>query len=125
MGHGENMMKRAAVLVCAAAGAFGGCVSATPESIERREPSMIGSASFPFLDDNSRQRASAAQQDALANSRRISWRGEKDIYGFIEPAQAADGPSAACRDYTQTVYVNGRPQRDTGRACRQPDGSWR
>ena len=29
-----------------------------------------------------------------------------------------------CTTFTQTVYINGRPRIDRGRACRQPDGSW-
>jgi surface antigen len=29
-----------------------------------------------------------------------------------------------CANYSQTIYIGGRPQEATGRACRQPDGSW-
>ena len=29
-----------------------------------------------------------------------------------------------CANYTQTIYVGGRPQQGKGRACRQADGSW-
>ncbi len=29
-----------------------------------------------------------------------------------------------CANYSQTIYVQGRPQAATGRACRQPDGTW-
>lgn len=35
-------------------------------------------------------------------------------------------PSAdGCREYSQTVTIDGRPQQVYGRACPQPDGSWR
>ena len=30
-----------------------------------------------------------------------------------------------CREYTTTVVIGGRTERAQGRACRQPDGSWR
>ncbi len=30
-----------------------------------------------------------------------------------------------CREYTTTVVIGGKTQRAHGRACRQPDGSWR
>ena len=30
-----------------------------------------------------------------------------------------------CRDYTHTIYINGRPETARGTACRQPDGTWR
>ena len=29
-----------------------------------------------------------------------------------------------CANFTQVIYVQGRPQEARGRACRQPDGSW-
>jgi surface antigen/Ni/Co efflux regulator RcnB len=29
-----------------------------------------------------------------------------------------------CANYTQRIYVNGRPETASGRACKQPDGSW-
>lgn len=38
-----------------------------------------------------------------------------------------DGYSASgkyCREYQQTIYVDGREETAYGQACRQPDGSW-
>ena len=29
-----------------------------------------------------------------------------------------------CSNYSQTIYIDGRPQEARGRACRQPDGTW-
>ena len=29
-----------------------------------------------------------------------------------------------CSNFSQTIYVQGRPQEARGRACRQPDGTW-
>jgi surface antigen len=29
-----------------------------------------------------------------------------------------------CANYTQRIYIEGRPETATGRACQQPDGSW-
>jgi len=29
-----------------------------------------------------------------------------------------------CANYTQSIYVQGRPQQASGKACRQPDGTW-
>jgi Ni/Co efflux regulator RcnB/surface antigen len=29
-----------------------------------------------------------------------------------------------CSNYSQTIYIQGRPQEARGRACRQPDGAW-
>ena len=30
-----------------------------------------------------------------------------------------------CREFNQTIYVGGRAEQATGRACQQPDGSWK
>ena len=29
-----------------------------------------------------------------------------------------------CREYTQTIWIGNDPQKTSGTACRQPDGSW-
>lgn len=36
--------------------------------------------------------------------------------------QDNEGP---CREFTQQVYIDGRPETATGVACRQPNGTWR
>lgn len=46
-------------------------------------------------------------------------------YGTITPVR--DGVTSTgryCREYQQSVYVNGRQQSGYGTACQQPDGSW-
>jgi surface antigen len=46
--------------------------------------------------------------------------------GSITPTktyQTASGTN--CRDFTQTVEVNGQKQDGHGTACRQPDGTWK
>jgi hypothetical protein len=51
----------------------------------------------------------------------IAWETER-----VEPAdtQSAALP-AGCREYTQTVRIDGQEQQAQGQACLQPDGSWR
>lgn len=41
---------------------------------------------------------------------------------YNEGYQDFDGP---CREFTQSVYIDGRPEQATGVACRQQDGTWR
>jgi len=46
--------------------------------------------------------------------------------GSVTPTktyQTGDGTN--CRDFTQTVEVNGQKQAGHGTACRQPDGTWK
>jgi surface antigen len=46
--------------------------------------------------------------------------------GEITPTRTyntADG--TPCRDFTQTIYVDGKYEEINGTACRQPDGTWK
>ena len=46
--------------------------------------------------------------------------------GYVEPeGQYRDARGRTCRNYTQTIYINGRRQTAEGTACRNRDGSWR
>jgi surface antigen len=103
---------------------LGACTSTTSVSVPRPVSELTAGMAGVQLDDVSRQRVITAQQDALSNGRRTTWRGERGLYGFVEPGSATGGLSGECRDYTQAIYVDGRPQRGSGRACRQSDGNW-
>lgn len=90
---------------------------------------LIGSDIGRQLDDRDREVAMQAEYDALetgpAGSAR-QWRGQSGRYtGSITPGPAYAVNQYTCRDYTHTIYVDGRPQTLRGTACRQPDGSWR
>lgn len=46
--------------------------------------------------------------------------------GTITPTRTYQTASGQyCREYQQTVTIDGQPQRAYGKACREPDGSWR
>ena len=49
---------------------------------------------------------------------------ESGRYGNVVPGPAAQIDGASCRQYTHTVYIDGRPQVERGTACRNPDGTW-
>ena len=40
-------------------------------------------------------------------------------------AQTAAAPESYCREYQSTAKVDGKPAPSYGKACRQPDGSWK
>jgi len=56
----------------------------------------------------------------------ITWNNpETGNYGSVTPVR--DGTTQTgryCREYQQTIYVDGQQQTGYGTACRQPDGSW-
>ena len=56
----------------------------------------------------------------------ISWNNpQSGNYGSVTPIR--DGATASgdyCREYEQTIYVNGRAETGVGVACKRSDGSW-
>jgi surface antigen len=80
------------------------------------------------LDEADRRAAMEAQYRALeygAPGAPTAWRNPRSgHYGNIVPGQPYQTTGRHCRDYTHTIYVDGRPQTLRGRACRNPDGTW-
>jgi surface antigen len=80
------------------------------------------------LDDEDKRRAYAAEMQALESGPSgapVPWRNpDSGRYGNVVPGPAYEANDAACRQYTQTVYIDGTPQIEHGTACRNPDGTW-
>lgn len=85
---------------------------------------VLGNQIGKSLDEQSQARAYDAQNAALASGQRSDWRSPSGAYGYVEPGPVYYEPSAQCRNYTHTIYIDGRPQQGQGVACRNPDGSW-
>ncbi|MDQ0509763.1 glycine zipper domain-containing protein [Ancylobacter amanitiformis] len=89
---------------------------------------LIGGTIGAALDDQDRQRAQAAEMQALeygSPGAPVSWRGDNGNYGTVVPGPAyARGGSPKCREFTHTIYIDGQPQTARGTACRNPDGTW-
>jgi surface antigen len=89
---------------------------------------LLGSAIGASLDERDRQRAYAAEMEALEHGQPgapVGWRGQyRGAYGTIVPGPYYEARGLRCREYTHTVYMDGRPQTARGTACRNPDGSW-
>jgi len=55
-----------------------------------------------------------------------SWRNpDSGNYGTVTPTRTYQDRGRNCREFTQTIYVEGRAQTGTGTACREGDGTWR
>ncbi|MCC6982754.1 MAG: glycine zipper 2TM domain-containing protein [Bauldia sp.] len=76
------------------------------------------------LDEQSRQRAAYAQYQALEYGTQQSWQSPNGPYGYTTPGPAYQVNAYSCRDFTQTIYIDGIPQTARGTACRNPDGTW-
>ncbi|MBM3529032.1 MAG: glycine zipper 2TM domain-containing protein [Alphaproteobacteria bacterium] len=89
---------------------------------------LIGNRIGAAMDDEDKKRAYEAQMDALErgpSGRPVAWRNpDSGRYGSIVPGPAYDSRGAKCRQYTHTIYIDGRPQTARGAACRNPDGTW-
>ena len=55
-----------------------------------------------------------------------NWRNPRNgHYGEFRVADYYNDPDGfRCANYTQRIFINGRPQAAMGRACQQPDGTW-
>ncbi len=89
----------------------------------------IGAMLSTKLDCEDQAYARRTYSDGFNSGRtnvKYEWRNPKnDKRGdFTVRNYYGDPDGFRCANYTQTIYVGGRPQEASGRACRQPDGSW-
>ncbi len=90
----------------------------------------IGDEIGETLDRADRMAMRRTTQKALEKSpsgRRSTWRNpDSGNQGAITPTRTYQTASGTyCREYQQSVTVGGKTQDAFGRACRQPDGTWR
>lgn len=90
---------------------------------------IIGHEIGRRMDEADRRAAMAAEYRALEYGQSGSetpWRNpETGHYGTVVPGKPYVANNLNCREYTHTIYIDGRPETVRGRACRQPDGTWR
>lgn len=89
---------------------------------------LIGNRIGAAMDDEDKRFAYEAQVSALEtgpSGAPVAWKNpDSGRYGSIVPGPAYDRRGTKCRDYTHTIYIDGRPQTARGAACRNPDGTW-
>jgi surface antigen len=89
---------------------------------------LVGNRIGAALDDEDKRRVYAAQVQALEagpSGTPVAWRNPDDgRYGNVVPGPAYQANGATCRQYTETIFIDGYPQTARGTACRNPDGTW-
>jgi surface antigen len=89
---------------------------------------LIGNRIGASLDDEDKKRAYEAEMNALErgpSGAPVGWRNpDSGRYGSVVPGPSYVQSGRNCRAYTETIYIDGRPQTARGTACRNPDGSW-
>lgn len=89
---------------------------------------LIGSAVGAELDAADRRAALEAEYRALEYGRPgapVQWRGRSGRYGDVVVGATYRVNDYTCRDYTETIYIDGRTQSARGTACRQANGAWK
>jgi surface antigen len=90
---------------------------------------LIGNRIGAAMDDEDKRRAYAAQVQALESGPSgapVAWRNpDSGRYGSVVPGPAYQQQGMNCRQYTHTIYIDGKPQTARGAACRNPDGTWK
>lgn len=89
---------------------------------------VVGHSIGKSLDEQDRRFAQEAELAALEDGRSgraRPWRNpDSGHYGEVVPQKPYMRGSRHCRDYTHTVFIDGRPETMSGTACRNPDGTW-
>ena len=85
---------------------------------------VTGNAIGRDLDERDRQVAEDAQYAAFQSGQRRPWRGARGAYGYVEPGPEFVEARGTCRNFTNRIYIAGRPAVSTGVACLRPDGVW-
>jgi surface antigen len=90
---------------------------------------VVGAALTSNLDCEDRSYAYKSYYDGFNSERpgsRYEWRNPRnDHRGEFRVGTYYNDPDGfRCANFTQTIYVQGRPREARGRACRQPDGTW-
>jgi surface antigen len=90
---------------------------------------IVGSEIGRSMDEQDRMLAQQAEYAALEegpSDRPRHWQNpDNGRYGDVVPGRPYMRGPQHCRDYTHTIYIDGRPRTMRGTACRNPDGTWR
>jgi len=112
-------------LIAAAAGGGGAGIAAGVIG-----GALLGGLIGNMLDQRDKEMQTKAASQALESApagKPVAWQNPDSGHsGTVTPTrtyQTAQG--TYCREYTQTVTIDGKKENSYGTACRQPDGSWK
>jgi surface antigen len=90
---------------------------------------LLGGGVGYYLDEQDKNVLSSQTQYSLQNSpngQTTTWQNpDTGHYGSVTPLNGCRDPAGRyCRDFRQTVNVDGRTETANGTACRNRDGTW-
>jgi surface antigen len=132
---GETVKSNPKTTIGAAGGAaVGGLIaaaaSANPAAIAASVIGglLIGGLVGNLLDERDKKMQAEAAHRALETTptgQSVAWKNPDTGHsGTVTPTKTVQTPSGYCRDYQATVEIDGKQEKATGRACRQPNGTW-
>jgi surface antigen len=89
---------------------------------------FVGNRLGASVDDSDRAAAARAEQRAYTApvGQQVTWKSDNGNAGTITPVRDGYIASGAyCREFQQTITIDGQQQQAYGKACQQPDGSWK
>jgi surface antigen len=92
---------------------------------------LLGGAVGSYMDDQDKRTAALRTQETLERTpsgQTTTWQNPDTGHsGTVTPMRTYEDTSTGqyCREFEQTVMIEGQQQKSYGTACRQPDGSWR
>jgi len=90
---------------------------------------FLGNRLGSTVDESDRRAEAHAEQRAYTApiGQQITWNNPQNgNAGTITPTKDGyDQGGAYCREFQQTITVGGKQQQGYGKACQQPDGSWK
>lgn len=122
MGQGSKLHGAFNAACVAAMGMIlGGCVgggAASPPETKIVAPS-------DRLDAGEQKRADTAVLDAVAAGSPRRWNTDRPgFYGYVEPGPSVNVGDGQCREFTHTIFIDGRAKKEFGRACKGGTGTW-
>jgi surface antigen len=91
---------------------------------------LLGGAIGAYLDDQDKRIAAETTKKSLQDSKPgqpMSWvNPDSGNSGTVTPSKSYQTASGeVCRDFEQTIKIDGKTQKAQGTACRDAGGSWR
>ena len=87
----------------------------------------LGGAVGKNMDDNEQSQNEPGIREQQCWSARLTWRNQNTgaTYRVVPVKNVSVNGNRYCREYRTTAEINGKTQQMYGKACRQPDGSWK
>jgi len=111
-------------LIAAAAGGGGAAIAGAVIG-----GALLGGLAGNMLDQRDKRMAAEAQQRALESAptgKPVAWTNPDTGHsGSVTPVRTYQAGNAYCREFQNEVTIDGKKENAYGKACRQPDGSWK